>query len=105
MYEYRAVIRHVHDGDTVRADVDLGWNVWRKNESLRLAGIAAPELAEDGGATAREYLRLLLPVGREVTIRTERDRDDKYGRMLATIYAPGNVNDALLRTGHAVPYS
>jgi micrococcal nuclease len=105
MYEYRAIVRDVHDGDTITVDVDLGWNVWRHHEPLRLAGIDAPELNTDAGKAARVYLAGLLPLGAEVVIRTERDKDDKFGRMLASIFPVGGptyaINEALIRGGHA----
>jgi micrococcal nuclease len=106
MYEYRAIVRDVHDGDTITVDVDLGWKTWRHGEALRLIGIQAPELAAAGGQDARVYLAGLLPLGAEVVIRTERDKREKYGRMLATVYPAGaptfTVNDAMVRANHAV---
>lgn len=44
LYEYRADTRRVVDGDTVDVDIDLGFNVWLRNERLRLYGIDTPEL-------------------------------------------------------------
>ena len=34
MYEYKAVIVSVYDGDTVTADIDLGFEVWLKVKNL-----------------------------------------------------------------------
>jgi micrococcal nuclease len=42
LYHYRAVITDVYDGDTVTADVDLGFSVWIRGERLRLARIMRP---------------------------------------------------------------
>ena len=44
MFEYRAHIIKVYDGDTVTADIDLGFNVILKKQKLRLIGIDAPEI-------------------------------------------------------------
>jgi endonuclease YncB( thermonuclease family) len=38
-----AVIVRVIDGDTVVANLDLGWHTWRHDEHIRLGGIDAPE--------------------------------------------------------------
>lgn len=110
-YEYRAVIRDVHDGDTVKVDVDLGWATWRHDEPLRLVGLNAPELNTAAGKEARDYLTTVLPVGSGVTIRTEKDKREKYGRMLATVWDNDrgdvhgdSVNDMLIRTKHAVAW-
>jgi len=110
MYEYRAHVRSVYDGDTIRADIDCGFGIWTANQSLRLLGIDAPELGKPGGKEARDYLRGLLPVGTAVTIRTVKDETEKYGRLLATIVKADDtltipVNDAMVLAGHAVPYN
>ena len=43
MYEYRATIIKIIDGDTVDVDIDLGFNVVLKDERVRIAGIDTPE--------------------------------------------------------------
>lgn len=105
MYEYAATIVSIYDGDTLRADVDLGFDTWRGNEPFRLLGIQAPELGKPGGREARDWLRDLLPLGSEVRIKTVKDRQEKYGRYLATIFKGDlNVNEALVDAGHAVSW-
>lgn len=42
MYEYRAFVRKVYDGDTITVDIDLGFEVLLKNQKLRLYGINTP---------------------------------------------------------------
>ena len=44
MYEYRAFVRKVYDGDTITVDIDLGFEVMLKNQKLRLYGINTPEV-------------------------------------------------------------
>lgn len=107
MYEYNAIVTKVHDGDTITVDVDLGWNVWRKGESLRLFGLNAPELNTTEGKVAQVYLSKLLPLGCPVMVKTEKDKTEKYGRMLATVTVAGLsvcVNDVLLAKGYAKPW-
>lgn len=107
LYAYKAEITDVYDGDTVTADVDLGFNTWRRGERLRLWGIDAPELRGDSreaGLSARDALRARV-LGREVIICTIRDRTGKYGRYLTEIHLDGeNINDWMIRAGHATPY-
>jgi len=105
-YEYRARIASIYDADTVRADIDLGFYIWNKNQILRLYGIDAWEVRggeKDQGIAARDALRELMPVGTEVTIRTLKDKKGKYGRWLAFIDLDNGVvvNDWLVREGHA----
>ena len=109
-YEYRAVVKDVHDGDTIVVDVDLGFRQWVHDEHLRLAGLDAPELNTPAGRDAKAWVVDQLPVGTVVTIHTELDRDDKYGRKLATLWVRGDgpwgdsLNTQLLLTEHARAY-
>ena len=43
MYEYKAKLLRVVDGDTVDVDIDLGFGVWLRNERVRIMGIDTPE--------------------------------------------------------------
>jgi endonuclease YncB( thermonuclease family) len=47
LYFYKAEVRDVHDGDTVTADIDLGFSTWLHDQKLRLYGINAPEREEN----------------------------------------------------------
>jgi len=109
-YHYKAKVISVYDGDTVRADIDLGLGVWIHNEKLRLLRINAPELRGNEkieGLAARDFLRELV-LGQVVFIQTKRDRRGKYGRYLAELWLETepdvwmNVNDKLVEAGHAV---
>lgn len=108
MYQYRAVVVRVVDGDTVRLAADLGFRV-TVTESFRLAGINTPERGEPGWGEATGFLRELLAEGREVVIRSEKAvGKDKYGRWLAHVYlldgVEQSVNEALVASGHAVAW-
>ena len=43
MYEYRARINRVVDGDTVDVDIELGFGVVLSDERVRIMGIDTPE--------------------------------------------------------------
>ncbi|MFQ5649113.1 MAG: thermonuclease family protein [bacterium] len=109
LYCYRATIISVYDGDTVRADIDLGLKTWVKNEKLRLARINAPELRGDereAGLAARDFLRDKI-LEHDVIIETLKDKKGKYGRYLVEIWLEQegeesiNVNDLMVEAGHA----
>lgn len=110
MYEYRATILRVIDGDTIEARVDLGFDVFAV-QRFRLYGINAPETkgeSRDQGREATEYLRTLITTHAAdsvLTIQTKKDKREKYGRYLAVLMAGGvNLNAVMVNTGHAVPY-
>ena len=110
MYEYRATIRRVVDGDTVDITLDLGFDILYNNR-LRLHGIDAPEsrtrdLEEKKlGLAAKDRVKELCPVGATVTVKTTKDGRGKFGRILGEIYVGDvNVNKLLIEEGHAVEY-
>ena len=109
IYQYRARVVDVYDGDTLRADVDLGFFTWIRNEQFRLARLDAPEVRgdeRDDGLVTRDRLRELV-LDKNVIIETE--KKGKYGRYIAELFledddgALVNVNDLLLAEGLAEP--
>src|SRR5689334_12698479 len=105
MYEYRAKIERVIDGDTVVALIDLGLEICVR-EKVRLYGINAPELhgtsSPAGGAAKAYLLALIESFGSDVLIRTHKDQREKYGRYLAELIghrdgAEFNINEAMVR--------
>ncbi|MFQ5708307.1 MAG: thermonuclease family protein [bacterium] len=113
LYSYRARVVSVYDGDTVRANIDLGLNTWVMNEKLRLARIDAPELRGDqreAGLAARDFLRELV-LDKEIILETIKDRKGKFGRYLAELWLKNeagifvNVNDLMVQKGYAVVYA
>ena len=106
MFEYNARIRTVYDGDTLRADIDLGFGTWLFNQPIRLYGIDTPEMGSDAGKAAREFVRTLLPEGVPVTIKTYKDRREKYGRYLGTLTLQDGTDlvTRIIDAGHGVTY-
>jgi len=39
MYQYNCKIIEIIDGDTVKVDIDVGFNIWMNNMVIRLLGI------------------------------------------------------------------
>ena len=105
MYIYNAIIVSVYDGDTVTADIDLGFEVWLKGQKLRLLNIDTPEVRgkeKAEGIVSRDALRSRI-LGKEVKIKS--DRKGKYGRWLVEIFLDDeNINSWLLAEGLAKPY-
>lgn len=132
-YRYDAIVRAIHDGDTITCDMDLGFDNWIHGMKLRLYGLNAPELVTPDGKKAQVFLAAIIPIGLPVIIETVKDKQEKYGRWLATIFrkpeaphaatvsVPGSVwnglalppiaadgtisvNELLLKCGFAKPY-
>jgi micrococcal nuclease len=84
-YEYRAEIIRVIDGDTVRANIDLGFDVMLHDIQIRMARIDAPPLHTAKGQQAKSFVQNKIEFF-EVKIRTFKDIKEKYGRYIAEIY-------------------
>lgn len=102
-YVYKATVIRVVDGDTIHAQVSLGFDHYQ-NMTLRFAGINAPEMREAAGKVARMALSNRLPIGADVLLLTKKDSREKYGRYLATVYTPegDNLNQWMVESGNAV---
>lgn len=101
MYQYRARLVRVVDADTVDLDLDLGFQLERRNGRYRLARIDAPEVNTEAGKAAKHVLLERLQAAASLLVVTS--KADSFGRWLAEVYADGsNVNDWLVTTGHAV---
>jgi len=107
MYEYKANVVKVYDGDTITVDIDLGFGIVLTNQVLRLYGINTPEVRgkeKEEGKKVRDLLREEI-LNKDITIRTIKDKKGKYGRWLAiVIHEEKNMNDWLLSEGYAKPY-
>lgn len=92
-----AVVRHVIDGDTFVLDDE---------RHVRMLGIDAPEAGfgdkspEPFSAEATKWLRDRIE-GREVSLRIDFPKTDRYGRTLAWVFEPDGtlVNQQMLLAG------
>ena len=113
MHEYNAKLIKVVDGDTLDAEIDLGFNVFIK-ERVRLYGIDTWESRtrdleeKKKGLAAKARLKELVS-SKKFIIRTHKKQKGKYGRILGEIFTEidgmdVNVNDLLFEEGHACKY-
>ncbi|RKU20992.1 nuclease [Candidatus Poribacteria bacterium] len=101
------LVLRVVDGDTVEIDYQ------GKKMDVRLIGVDTPETVhpskpvESYGKEASAFLKNLL-LGESVYLRFDRDKTDKYGRLLAYLYrAPDGlfVNLEIVRQGYGHAYT
>lgn len=103
-YVYNATVVRWVDGDTADLDIDFGRHI-HQTVRCRLLGIDTPERGHVNWAEASANAKRDAPAGSRVVVATELDRDDKYGRLLATIYVGElNINQDQIDDGLAVPY-
>ena len=123
MYEYRAKVNRVVDGDTVDVDIELGFGIVLTDERVRIMGIDTPESRTSDkvekifGNASKERLKSLL--GKTAVLKTQiaKDGEDmkgKFGRILGDFiveykdmnnnYMEDRVSNILINEGHAVKY-
>jgi micrococcal nuclease len=121
MYEYKAIVERVVDGDTIDVIIDLGFKTWKKVR-VRMEGINTPESRtrdleeKKRGLAAKDRLVEILEYNNnECTLKVS--GVGKFGRAIASVYvdtlSPAsdqssmtivNVNKQLIEEGHAVAY-
>ena len=106
MYEYKAVVTKVYDGDTITVDIELGFGIFFNGQKLRLAYIDTPEVRgeeREQGLVSRDRVRELI-MGKEIKIKTYKDSKGKYGRWIAEVFYGDdevNLNEQLINEGLA----
>ncbi len=111
MYQYKALVERVVDGDTIDVIIDLGFKI-TTNQRIRLAGINTPEtynVKKDSdefkkGMQAKIFVEQRLNVNKnEILIETDK-LTGKYGRYIGTIFLADSkvsLNDELVSMGLA----
>ena len=121
MYEYKAIVDRVVDGDTIDGTIDLGFKTWKKVR-VRMEGINTPESRtrdleeKKKGLAAKARLQEILDYNsNECVLKVS--GVGKFGRAIASVYvdtlSPAsnkssmteiNINKQLIEEGHAVAY-
>lgn len=101
MYEYRAEVVRVIDGDTIVMSIDVGFDI-SIVKKIRLLGVNTPEIRGESrteGLKAKKLVEKWLE-GEELTIRTA--KADSFGRYLAEITRNGgqSLTSYLLKMGY-----
>ena len=121
MYEYKAIVDRVVDGDTIDVTIDLGFKTWKKVR-VRMEGINTPESRtrdleeKKRGLAAKDRLVEILELNNNECV-LQVSGVGKFGRAIASVYvdtlSPAsekssmttiNVNKQLIEEGHAVAY-
>lgn len=102
-----------YDGDTIRADIELGFGLKLENKEIRLINIDTPELRSTDpekkarAYEAKDFVREKLTSAKYLILKTRKDKTGKYGRVLGEIFIDGgdeSINEMLVNEGLAAPY-
>ena len=110
---YVKEVKKVVDGDTIDADIDLGFDI-SFSSRVRLAGIDTPEsrttdkLEKQLGLESKAYLKNAIDSAKTVVIKTEKmDSSEKYGRILGWVFLDASevsINQKMIDEGYAWGY-
>lgn len=111
-FYYNATVVRVVDGDTIRLDIDLGFDIILKNQSVRLYRVDTPECRtknlkeKAAGLLSKRVVKRFIDQGTKVIIKTSLDTKGKFGRILGTIITGDgiNINKYLINNNYAVEY-
>jgi micrococcal nuclease len=113
-YIYRIKqITKVVDGDTIDADIDLGFDI-SLTKRIRLAGVDTPESRTSDanekkyGLQSKEWLKHKVESAENILIKTELpDSTEKYGRIIGHLFVNDqeiSLNDQMIVEGYAWLY-
>lgn len=106
LYQYRAEVQKVYDGDTItKANIDLGFGIKIEEQNIRLYGIDTKEMRDSKNNKRTDRDKLDAVLAKELLIHVtdncqsilrtyktsssdDKDKKGKYGRWLADVYAP-----------------
>ena len=114
-YIYRIKqITKVVDGDTIDAEIDLGFDI-SLSKRIRLAAVDTPESRtadaneKKYGLQSKDWLKHRLEFAKDILIKTELpDSTEKYGRIIGHLFInnePTSLNDQMITEGYAWEYS
>ena len=112
IYRIKQILKVV-DGDTIDADIDLGFDI-SLSKRIRLAAIDTPESRtadaneKKYGLQSKEWLKHKVENAKNILIKTELpDSTEKYGRIIGHLYINDqdkSLNDQMIIEGYAWTY-
>ncbi len=97
--KHDAVYQYIHDGDTAVFLLDTGEKV-----TCRFLAVDTPEIGEEGYEEAKHYTDVTLEKASKIILELDpaSERNDKFERLLAWVWADGELMQAkLLEKGYA----
>ena len=90
--EYEGIVESCYDGDTCRVRID------QKTQKVRFSGIDAPELKQEFGKEARDYLKNLIHL-KKVKLKCQGQSWDR--KTCLVFLGLQNINEEMVKKGYA----
>jgi len=91
LHYYVAALERVVDGDTLILNIDLGFDVW-KRQRIRLRGVDTPEAGTPEGKRATAFVQSALRGVMRMVIQTH--KIDMYGRYVCDVFYMRGESDS-----------
>lgn len=111
LYNYKAIVTKITDGDTIWVTMDLGFDTFRTTV-CRFYGINTPELkskdpvVKQKAYEAKQFVADRLTIGSVIFVHSK--EKDNFGRAIADIFYgesfEKHINQELIDAGLAVVY-
>jgi endonuclease YncB( thermonuclease family) len=111
---YKLTNVSVYDGDTVYADIQLGFKLQLTHVKIRLSGIDTPEIRtkndieKKAGLLVRDYVADIIKNHKNnlLLVTDDNQERDKYGRVLGSVYYDfaKSITSLLIENKLAIPY-
>ena len=93
LFTYKALVERIVDGDTLRVNVDLGFDNWT-HQYFRLRELNAPEVGTQSGRRTTDFVKRELENVPFIILRST--RSDKYDRYLADVFYQSKEGEKFL---------
>ena len=91
---YEGTITKIIDGDTIKTNT---------NDTVRLSLVLSPELSEEGGIEAKEFIESICPVGSNILVDEDNGQQKSFDRTVAQVHCNGkSLNAALVENNHGI---
>ena len=99
----------VYDGDTFTSDIYLGYDIWLKDQKIRVFGIDTPEIrggtleTKEAARKSRDRVRILLFGAKEIILGNI--TNDSFGRRVCRVwFDQKELSPLLIEEGFAIKY-
>lgn len=102
MYEYKCKLIRVIDGNTIEANIDLGFGIYIV-QKIKLFGVPASNITADESILAIEKAKLQHLISKEFFVQTIYNKRGKIGRIFANVFVEDNnqlrinINEELIK--------
>ena len=91
---YEGTITKIIDGDTIKTNT---------NDTIRLSLASSPELSEEGGVEAKEFIESICPIGSKIIVDEDNGQQKSFDRTVAQVHCnEKSLNAALIESNHGI---